>query len=246
MYDRRMLRIVCVTLGVLASTAGADEVPIIPVDEKLEAAKAAFKEGVALYDRGEYEPALREFQRAHALSHNAVLYFNMAACEEKSDHFQAAALLLRQYILEQPNAEDREAVQARINVLEHREEGVKRPPHMHDEPTTRPVVVNIPLPPPPKRVVSWALLGLTGALFITTVGIGAATVVDHDSLKSGCGATPAGCSDAQISSMHNKAIATDALIGVTAAAAVATVIVFIVEPRTRRAQAWLGPNGVRF
>src|SRR5688572_12234180 len=83
-----------------------------------EAARAHFQSAVQLYDRGQYEQALLEFQKAQALSHNAELYFNMAACEEKMDHFQAAALLLRQYLLEKPNAEDRGNVELRIRALE--------------------------------------------------------------------------------------------------------------------------------
>src|SRR5262245_46972672 len=66
----------------------------------LEKAKAYFAAGVEAYDQGKYEVALREFQQAHALSHSPALYFNMAACEEHADHFQAAALLLRQYLIE--------------------------------------------------------------------------------------------------------------------------------------------------
>ena len=88
----------------------------------MEQAKAYFGAGVDAYDQGKYEVALREFQHAHALSHSPALYFNMAACEEHMDHYQAAALLLRQYLIEKPDADDRGNVELRIKSLEERDE----------------------------------------------------------------------------------------------------------------------------
>src|SRR4051812_34475118 len=76
-------------------------------------AKELFRIGVEAYDQGRYDAALTQFQRAHALSHSASLYFNMAACEEHLDHFQSAAVLLRQYLLEKADAVDRANVELR-------------------------------------------------------------------------------------------------------------------------------------
>src|SRR4051812_35834638 len=76
-------------------------------EDNLEKARAYFQAGVDAYDEGKYEIAMREFQHSHALSHNPALYFNMAACEEHLNHYQAAALLLRQYLIERPDADDR-------------------------------------------------------------------------------------------------------------------------------------------
>jgi hypothetical protein len=61
-----------------------------------------------------------------------------------------------------------------------------------------------------------------------------------------------GCSSAQIGGLRSSATATDALIGLTAAAAVATVIVAVVELRHRGAHAAaprrlaLATDGLRF
>src|SRR6185312_559107 len=103
------MRAIVVGLVVLAAASSARA-----AGENMEQAKAYFKAGVDAYDQGKYEVALREFQHAHALSHSPALYFNMAACEEHMDHFQAAALLLRQYLIEKPDADDRDNVQLRI------------------------------------------------------------------------------------------------------------------------------------
>src|SRR6266498_1883378 len=198
-------------------------------------AKELFRDGVDAYDQGRYDAALTQFQKAHALSHSASLYFNMAACEEHLDHFHSAAVLLRQYLLEKPTAADRGNVELRIQSLEERE-AQQRTPRPEPAPppppaqVTPPVVAPAPIvatPSPPAPVekkaklkYTWVLLGVTGAAAVAAVGVGAYTVVHHDDLKKGCGATVAGCSDAQVSGLKSTAIATDVLIGVAAAAVV--------------------------
>jgi hypothetical protein len=207
--------------------------------EDLERARAYFRAGVEAYDQAHYQVALNEFQHAHALSHNPALYFNMAACEEHMDHFQAAALLLRQYLIENPTAEDRRNVELRIQSLESREEAVHRQEEARASPPqpSAPQPVALPPTPPerPRLKYTWALLGVTGAVGIAAIAAGAYTVAHHDSLKSGCGAMPGGCSTGDIDGLRAAAAATDALIGVTAAAAVATVVVAIIETRRHRA-----------
>jgi hypothetical protein len=227
--------------------------PLVRAEDNLEKARAYFQAGVDAYDEAKYEVALREFQHAHALSHNPALYFNMAACEEHSNHFQAASLLLRQYLIEKPDAEDRAKVEARIKVLEEREESLKRPETPPPE-VQRPVVVAQPPPPPlppRKRVASWVMLGVTGLFGVGAIASGAYAVTDHDSLKTSCGATIMGCSDDQINGLRAATIATDVLIGLTAASAVVTVVLFVVEPRlgqrrSDRARLQLTPAGVTF
>jgi len=90
------------------------------------------------------------------------------------------------------------------------------------------------------------MLGVTAAVGAAAVGVGAYTVAHHSDLKSGCGSTPDGCSAAQVSALKSTATATDVLIGVTAAAAVATVAFAIVETRKGRAPANAGGTRVAF
>jgi tetratricopeptide (TPR) repeat protein len=218
-------------------------------DEDVTRARAYFQAGVDAYDSGKYEDALRDFQQAHALSHNPALYFNMAACEEHLNHYQAAALLLRQYVIEKPDAEDRAKVDERIHGLEQRDESVKRPAPavITEAPVTQPVATPAP---PRKRLWSWVLLGATGLFGVGAISAGSYAVVNHDDLKSSCGATPAGCSQSQIDGLRSATVATDVLIGLTAAAAVTTVVLFIVEPKlghkSDRAQVKLTPAGLTF
>ncbi len=227
-----------------APTAGA-------APEDIPAARARFRVGVDYYDAGKYEEALRAFQEAHALSHSAALYFNMAACEEHMDHYQAAALLLRQYLIEEPNAEDKDKVNMRIAALNERDDRLHRSfepplspaPVASSPPSEPPVVVAAPtvVAPPPKstRRVKYTFipLGLTVGAGLAAIGTGIYTVVHHGTLHDGCGTSIDGCTASEIDGLHRYAAATDAMIGVTAAAAIATVIVAVIELRRPKERA---------
>ena len=220
--------------------------------DNLEEAKRHFALGVEAYDQGRYDEALKEFGQAHAQSHSAALYFNMAACEEHMDHFQAAALLLNQYLIEKPDAEDRDNVRVRIEALQERDERL----HKMNEPppTVKPQTALQPTAPPPRAHLkyTWVMLGVTAAAGAAAIGVGAYTVAHHSDLKNGCGDTVAGCTPSQVSGLRSTAVATDVLIGVTAAAAVATVVFAVLESRRGHADAGGGArvafigNGVRF
>lgn len=224
-----------VAVTALTATARAGE-------ENVAQAKAYFGAGVEAYDQGKYEIALREFQHAHALSHSPALYFNMAACEEHMDHYQAAALLLRQYLIEKPDADDRANVELRVKSLEERDERL----HKMNEPeptvkpsagTTTPATTATEAPPRRHLKYTWVMLGVTAGVGAAAIGVGAYTVAHHSDLKNGCGNTAGGCTSSQINGLKSTAVATDVLIGVTAAAAVATVVFAVLETRKARAHA---------
>jgi tetratricopeptide (TPR) repeat protein len=244
---------VVLCLAASATTTFAD-------DGSKDIARAYFQAGVAFYDQGKYEQALNEFQRAQAMSHNAELYFNMAACEEHMDHYQAAAVFLRQYLLEKPTAPDKDNVMTRIKALEQREERV----HREDGSVVGPSSVDElqkqqkeleqkyqrlqqqqkdeqeqkKKAAAKKPIGGFIALGVTAALGIGAIATGSYTVVSHNDLKKGCGATVDGCTSGDIDGLKGAAAGTDALIALTAAAAVATVIVFVLETRAhKKAQA---------
>ena len=98
------------------------------------------------------------------------------------------------------------------------------------------------------------MLGVTAGIGAAAIGVGAYTVAHHSDLKNGCGNTVDGCSPGQINTLKSTAVATDVLIGVTAAAAVATVVFAVLESRKKGREhaddgstrvAFIG-NGVRF
>jgi hypothetical protein len=246
------MRAIVAGLVVLAAASGAARAG----ESEMQRAKAYFSAGVDAYDQGKYEVALREFQNAHALSHSPALYFNMAACEEHLDHFQSASLLLRQYLIEKPTADDRDNVEQRIKSLEARDSQLKKiePPPPVKQTNEQAIVAPPPTTPPPKRHLkyTWVMLGVTAGVGAAAIGVGAYTVAHHSDLKNGCGNTIDGCSPGQISTLKSTAVATDVLIGVTAAAAVATVVFAVLESKKSRSHgdagtpvAFIG-NGVRF
>lgn len=223
---------------------GATSVWAQSPSDNLEKAKAYFQAGVDAYDQGKYEVALREFQHAHAMSNSPALYFNMAACEEHMDHFQAASLLLRQYLIEKPDAEDRANVELRIKSLEERDDRLHKmnepPPPVKTQPAPAAITAAPPPPaakPKPRLKYTWVMLGATAAAGAAAIGVGAYTVAHHSDLKNSCGNTAAGCTSGQIGSLKSTAVATDVLIGVTAVAAVGTIVFAVLESRRGRAHA---------
>jgi tetratricopeptide (TPR) repeat protein len=212
----------------------------------LEKARKRFQAGQEAYEQGRYEAALHDFQESHRLSKNPILYFNMAACEERLDHQQAAALLLHQYLSENPKAEDRVQVENRIRVLDERDEQIKKEPstappaEVAPTPAAVAAPVSTPAVAPPSKTggsrfrAAWAGLGVTAGIGLAAIGVGAYAVADHGDLKASCGQT--GCSSTQINGLRSATVATDVLIGVTGAAAITTVILFIVEARRGHAR----------
>ena len=235
-------RLLPFALLLVAAGARANE----PRPEDIDKARAYFQAGVNSYDEAKYEIALREFQHAHALSHNAELYFNMAACEEHLNHYQAAALLLRQYLIEKPGADDSVKVEARIKVLEEREESIHRladapPPLPPLQPSHSVEVAPPPPAPAPKASYTggFVALGVTGAFGLAAIIAGSIAAANHGSLRSGCGMTAAGCSQSELDGLRAQTLATDAMIALTGAAAIVTVVLFVVESRPKsRARAF--------
>jgi tetratricopeptide (TPR) repeat protein len=219
--------------------------PPKPSAQQLAQAKAAFGEGTVAYDAGHYEDALHAFERAHELSRNPILFFNMAACTEKLGQLRVAVTYLRTYLSEVPQADDADKVRERIGGLEARAQQIEdqqaEDQRRLEEEARRPKE-----PPPPVAVVvqtpplvehestgrryagGFAALGATAVFGVVAAGLGGSAVVKYNNLDSSCGAV--GCGS-RVDSVRNQAIAADAFIGLTGAAAVTTVILFALEAR---------------
>jgi len=98
----------------------------------------------------------------------------------------------------------------------------------------------------PSFVWSWAALAVTGAAGGVAIALGVHTVSVYDGLSSSCGG--AGCSEAQLgaSGLADVQLATNALVVVTGALTIVTVLAFVLEGTAGRiVQVSLGPSGVR-
>ena len=125
--------------------------------------------------------------------------------------------------------------------------------------TSAPPVAGVPPPPetpppsPPQSgsdVGAWAFaigggVALAGAATLSAVGW-----ATHESLKSSCGSTPAGCTSSQVSSLQVIWPASFVALGVGVASAVVATILFANHSKTRSPQPTtallLGPAGAEF
>ncbi len=86
-------------------------------------ARRHFEQGRALFDSGNHDAAIAEFQRAYDLlagrSGQYVMLFNLAQCHERLFRYELALQFYRRFLAEGgPDARDRAAVEATIATLE--------------------------------------------------------------------------------------------------------------------------------
>jgi tetratricopeptide (TPR) repeat protein len=241
---RASIATLLVCLSLITSRAALAR-PSKPSAQQLAQAKAAFGEGTVAYDAGHFEDALAAFEHAHELSRNPVLFFNMAACSEKLGQLRVAVTYLRTYLSEVPEADDADKVRERIGGLEARakqidDQRAEDQRRLEDEarrPREAPPPVAIVVQPPPvleqepaarKYTGGFAALGATALFGIVAAGLGGSAVVKYHNLDASCGAV--GCGS-RVDTVRTQAIAADAFIGLTGAAALTTVILFALEAR---------------
>lgn len=85
-----------------------------------ERARVHYEAGTSYFSEGDYETALREFNRSFALSERPVLLYNIALCHERLGDFPAAIDNLRRFLVEVPDAPNRDVVQRRLTHMEER------------------------------------------------------------------------------------------------------------------------------
>lgn len=85
-------------------------------------ARSHFDAGSSYYSEGDYESALREFERAYALSPRPDFYFNYALVYERMGDLDNAVLYLRRYLEETPaeRVADRPTLEQRLANFEAR------------------------------------------------------------------------------------------------------------------------------
>lgn len=82
-----------------------------------EEARALYSAGEIAYNEGRFQSALDYFQRAYELSSRPALLFNVGSAAERVRQDDVALAAFERYLAELPDAPNRAAVEARIQIL---------------------------------------------------------------------------------------------------------------------------------
>lgn len=225
-------------------------------DEEL--AKRYYKLGETLYNRSEFDGALRQFKRSYDYSQKPALLFNIARCHESLGQHVEAITAYEKYLESSPPQP--ENIQARIKnlrrLLDKKQQGSAPPepvtPPPEPEPVTAPPEPVTPPPEPdapvdeggsrPLRLTGWILAGTGVALVITGVALGVAAQSKASDLEKANKAGEEYDEDTynQGKSMEGAAIGT-LVVGGLAAAAGAVLVVLDWRAQSKKRQAWIAP-----
>lgn len=114
---RRPLLFTALSALLLVSLPGA---PCAAQDDR---ARLHFQAGASYYEAGDYDDALREFQRSHALSERSELFYNFSLCYQQLGDLENAALYLRRFLDDVSAIDNRDQLERRhANLLERIEQ----------------------------------------------------------------------------------------------------------------------------
>ena len=111
-----------IAFAVLTAVLSASSPSLAQDDPATIAARARFNEGVAAYDKGQYESARLSFQQAYAIKKHPSVLLNLAQSSGKSGHALDAAHYFQQYIKEVPTASSAQKADAEKGLEEARKQ----------------------------------------------------------------------------------------------------------------------------
>jgi len=115
-----------------ADAPGGDETASAAVD----AARRHMEVGQGLYDQGNFPAAAQEFLTANGLHASSAFLFNVALCYLQAGDGRQAALYFRQYLVAEPSAPDRAAVEERLREIDASVAAAPPPPPAGTPPPT--------------------------------------------------------------------------------------------------------------
>ncbi|UJR82846.1 tetratricopeptide repeat protein [Sandaracinus amylolyticus] len=233
-----------IALVLAVSTACAQPEP--PRDRRDLEAQARFESGRLAFESGRYEEALADFRRSYELSRRSLILYNIGIVLDRLRRDAEALEAFERFLEAEPDAENREDVEARIAIL--RTQVAAREP----EPT--PEIAALPPLPAPRpqegyEIWAWISAGVGIAAAIAAPITWSAADDAYDDLDARCG--DLGCTDAQIdaSSAPELVDATNALIVTAIIAGVSTAVawtLYFVDLRLPSGTALrIGPGSLR-
>ncbi len=194
-------------------------------------ARALSEAGLTAYHAGRYESALEYFERSYALSQRGALLFNIGAAAERLRRDERAIEAYEAYLEAVPNAQNREAVLSRLEIL--RRHVAARQPKKDMR-----AIRTIPAPPPidtaereprGQGVLGWTLVGVAGgALALTAAAI--PWWIDRKDATDMCALPDRVCENqSTVDTQRKAALATWIAGGSIAAASLATGLFFLLR-----------------
>ena len=108
-----MIRLFWMTALVLAAAFGATEGHAYAQDDA-NRARLHFQAGASYYEAGDYEDALREFQRSYDLSQRPELFYNFSLCHQQLGRLDEAIVYLDRYLREVEEVPNRANLERRL------------------------------------------------------------------------------------------------------------------------------------
>jgi tetratricopeptide repeat protein len=102
-----------------------------PAMAEAQDARALFREGMSLYQAGNYRGALDRFEQGYAIEHEPAFLYNIGRCHEQLGEIHPAIDAYEQYLTVNPDGRDAQDVQGRITHLQEqadRESAEASPP----------------------------------------------------------------------------------------------------------------------
>jgi tetratricopeptide (TPR) repeat protein len=208
------------------------------------AARRHFERGRAHYSQGEYREAITEFEAAHTLDPNAKdLVFNLGVVHEKLGDIDGALKWVRLYTTMNLTPAERDRGDAYVRRLEGAKKEVEEKQARAAAASSAANAAQPPPEPPPTRHERPppgridALTITMASISVAALGLGVIMAVKAEEDRppspyiTGKNGTYSDLIDAQANA-HREAVVADIGFSVSAAAAIATAILFVARPRT--------------
>ena len=233
------------TCGLAAAIAGLLLCGAARADpETVAAAERAANEGLARYDRHEYDGAAEAFRRAWTLDPQPAVLFALAQAERKAGRCDLADADYRRFIALGPPAAQRRAAQNSIGRCTPAPPIA--PPPIAPPPIAPPIAPPVVDPPGPTVVTAparptsrrWVALpaafaGITLASAVAGAALYGVAHAEYGTLsRSACGVA-GDCADAAYAGTRTKAYASYGLFAAAGALAIVDVVLWVTAARRR-------------